>query len=78
MIKYHKRAEKFILSQEERNALRLYKAINKLPLGDIKRLQAKKNPPLFRLRVGDYRVIFCVENGITEILDVDNRGDVYK
>jgi len=78
MIRYHKRAERFILSQGKQTALRLYSAIEKLPLGDIRRLQGKKSPPLYRLRVGDFRVIFCVENDITEILSVDNRGDVYK
>jgi mRNA interferase RelE/StbE len=78
MIKYHKQAEKFILSQGKSNALRLYNAIENLPSGDVKRLHGKKSPTLYRLRVGDYRVIFCVEQDITIVLRIDNRGDVYK
>ena len=77
MITYHKRAEKFILSQGKHTALRLYNAIEKIPAGDIKRLQGKKNPPLYRLRVGDYRVIFYVDDVDIEILEVNNRGDIY-
>ena len=78
MIKYHKKAEKFLLSQTQHNAIRLYHAIEKLPLDDIKRLQGKTKPALYRLRVGDYQVIFRKENNITTILDINNRGDVYK
>ena len=78
MIKYHKQAEKFILSQSKPTALRLYDAIEKLPLGDVKRLQGSQSPPLFRLRVGGFRVVFCVEQDITTILRIDTRGDVYK
>jgi len=78
MVKYSKEAEKFILSQGKTSALRLYHAIEKLPLGDVKRLLGAKNPPLYRLRIGDYRVIFCSEFDQITVLRVDNRGDVYK
>jgi len=78
MIKYHRKAEKFIYSQGKSVASRLYRAINQLPFGDVKQLQGQNDPPLFRLRVGDYRVVFCVEQGDYIILRVDNRGDVYK
>ena len=78
MIKYSKEAEKFIISQTKTTALRLYNAVEKLPLGDIKRLQGTKKPPLYRLRVGDYRIVFCSESEQITILRVDNRGDVYK
>jgi len=78
MIKYHKQAEKFILSQGKANAKRLYTAIESLPLGDVKRLRGRKEPPMYRLRVGDYRVIFCIENDYAVILRIDNRGDAYK
>ena len=77
MIKYHKKAEKFILSQGKVVALRIYSAIERLPLGDVKPLAGKKNPQLYRLRVGNYRIIFAIEQDIINILIVDNRGDVY-
>lgn len=73
-----KKAEKFIRKQEERVQERLLKAIYKLPEGtDIKKL---KGSELFRLRVGNYRVIYSVDDEIKVITveNIDNRGDVYK
>jgi len=78
MIKFHKQAEKFILSQSKASALRLRAAIQQLPFGDTKRLQGYKNPPLYQLRVGSYRVIYSSEADAITILRIDVRGDVYK
>ena len=78
MIKYHKQAEKFLLSQGKTMALRLYAAIEQLPLGDVKRLQGSKNPVLYRLRVGSYRVIYSTDVDTITVLRIDTRGDVYK
>ena len=78
IIEYHKRAKKFITSQEEKTALRLYKAIEKLPDGDVTKLKGMKNKTLSRLRVGDFRVIFHMEQDLILILKIDNRGEVYK
>ena len=78
MIEYRKSTRKFILSQGKIAALRLFRAIERLPNGDVKRLRGQKEPPLFRLRVGDYRVVFSVNQDTFLILRVDNRGDVYK
>ena len=58
--------------------LRLYKAIYKLPNGtDIKKI---KGCDLYRLRVGDCRVLYTVDEAIRliDIENIDNRGDVYK
>ena len=78
MIKYSKEAEKFILSQNKTTALRIYNAVEKLPLGDVKRLYGTKQSPLYRLRVGSYRIIFHSDSDEITVLRVDNRGDVYK
>lgn len=34
----------------------------------------------YRLRVGDYRVIFSIENGelVIIVIDIDHRGNIYK
>lgn len=73
-----KKAKKFIdrLSANERR--RVVAAIERLPDGeDIKRL--KGHPDLLRLRVGDYRIIYTVDNGalIVYVIDAGSRGQIY-
>lgn len=73
-----KRAEKFIRKQEKKEQERLLNAISKLPDGtDIKKL---KGSELFRVRVGNYRILYTIDEGIKVITieNIDNRGDVYK
>lgn len=80
-IVIQKLAEKFIRKLPKSEGERILKAIYKLPYGnDIKALKGKKNKGLMRLRVGDYRVIYTIDNGnlIVYIIDADNRGDIYK
>lgn len=80
-IRIEKLAEKFILKQPKEQQERLFKAIRKLPHeGDIKRLQGKNSKGFNRLRVGDYRVIFRMEQDqlIVCVIDAGNRGDIYK
>lgn len=57
---------------------RISKAIDKLPDGQIKKLQGKRVPPLYRLRVGDYRIIFRMNENEIYLELIDSRGDVYK
>jgi len=79
MIKYNKEAEKFIFTQNKATAIRLYNAIKKIPAGDIKKLRGTHNPTLYRLRVGNFRVIYYYpEQDQITIVRIDNRGDVYK
>ncbi|MBD5114243.1 MAG: type II toxin-antitoxin system RelE/ParE family toxin [Ruminococcaceae bacterium] len=76
-----KHAEKFIRKLPKIESERILKAIYKLPEGnDIKILKGKKNKGLLRLRVGDYRIIYTIDNGelIVYVIDADNRGDIYK
>lgn len=42
---------------------------------DIKRLKGSDD---FRLRVGDYRVIFVIEKDIIQILKVGHRKNIYE
>lgn len=77
-IKFEKAAQKFLDKQDKTQRLRLYKAIYKLPSGtDIKKLSGHN---LYRLRVGNYRIIYMIDNEIRliNIENIDNRGDVYK
>lgn len=43
--------------------------------GDIKRLQATE--PVYRLRSGDYRVIFAVSAAVVDVLRVKHRREAY-
>ena len=74
-ISYSKQAEKFINKQPHDTAQRIRSAISALPLGDVKKL---KGTPHYRLRVGDYRVIFDKDGNIIFVIKIDSRGQVYK
>ncbi|MCC8048635.1 MAG: type II toxin-antitoxin system RelE/ParE family toxin [Oscillospiraceae bacterium] len=79
-IKIEKQAEKFITKLPKPEKARVLQAIYKLPHeGDIKRLTGKKSKGLLRLRVGDYRIIYSVDNGELTVLIIDagNRGEIY-
>jgi mRNA interferase RelE/StbE len=78
-IELMKPARKFIERQPRRQQERLLRAIYKLPHeGDIKPLAGHEN--VYRLRVGDYRVIFSIHDEVltVEVMTIGNRGDVYK
>ena len=76
-----KPAKKFIDRLPLNEKKRIIEAIEKLPdSGDIKRLEGKNNKGLLRLRVGEYRIIYSIDNGrlIIYILDAGNRGEIYR
>ena len=75
-ISYSKKAVKFLKRQDVPSQKRLIAAISRLPLeGDIKKLQGIDG---YRLRVGNCRVIFNVNGIIIDIIDIGNRGQIYK
>ena len=72
------KAQKFIEKQELSQRLRIYKAIYDLPNGDVKKLAGRKDD--YRLRVGNYRIIYTINKNelIILVTKADNRGQVYK
>ena len=73
---YSKKAAKFLDSQNDDVFYRIKSAIDKLPKGDVTKIKGGKNT--YRLRIGDYRVIFQrIENRLY-IENIDKRGQVYK
>lgn len=74
-IEYSKTAVKFLQKQNKQTQMRIISAIEKIPRGDIKRLQGQQN---YRLRVGNYRILFNQNGTIINIFDIDNRGQIYK
>lgn len=75
LINYSKQAIKFLNKQDKPTRVRIVEAINQLPKGDVKKLQGEDS---YRLRVGDYRVIFDRNGDILYINKIDSRGQVYK
>ena len=77
-IVFQKAAVKFLKKQDKPTQERLLHAINNLPNGtDIKKLQGYD---MYRLRVGNMRVLYTVDDVIMVICieNIDSRGDVYK
>ena len=78
-IQIERKALKFINRQPQEQKRRILSAIYRLPdEGDRKRLVEEDG--LFRLRVGDYRVIYTVDHGrlIVRVVRAGPRGEIYK
>lgn len=74
-IIYSRAASKFLKKQTKQNQNRIVSAIEKIPDGDIRKLRGRNG---YRLRVGNFRVLFDENGVIINIIDIDNRGQVYK
>lgn len=85
LIRYSREALKFLNKLDKKSVERIRAAIIGLtlspPVGDIKTMQGSKDGRL-RLRVGGWRVIFKYgtegEIEILFVLEIGNRGDIYK
>ena len=82
-VNVHKHAVKFLNTQGIETKNRLVEGLRKLvddPFhSDVKKLKGTKGrQDLYRLRIGDYRVIFAVEEDVVYILDIFNREKGYK
>ncbi|MCI6163860.1 MAG: type II toxin-antitoxin system RelE/ParE family toxin [Lachnospira sp.] len=74
-----KPAKKFIDKLPKNEKIRIIKAIEKLPDGvDIKKLKGHDN--VYRLRIGDYRILYTVDNGeyTVIVINAGNRGQIYQ
>ena len=70
-------AMKSISKMDANTAGRIIKGIFGLPnKGDVKKLKAYDST--FRLRIGDYRVLFDLEIDVIRIKDVLPRGEAYE
>lgn len=84
-IRYSKDAIKFLNKLDKKSVERIRTAIIGLtqtpPVGDIKTMQGCRDERL-RLRVGGWRIIFKYgldgELEILFVLEIGNRGDIYK
>ena len=74
-ISYSKQALKFLEKQNLTTRQRIVNAINLIPAGDIKKLQGVDG---YRLRVGDFRIIFNRIANAIYVERIESRGQVYK
>jgi len=74
-IIYSKDAIKFLNKQTRQTQSRIISAIEKIPNGDIRKLKGRSG---YRLRVGTFRILFDEKGTIINIIDIDNRGQIYK
>lgn len=74
-VHYSKHAEKFLKKQDSVTRNRIRNAIHNLPAGDVKKLRGRNG---YRLRIGDYRVIFDRSGNVLYIERINNRGQIYK
>ena len=72
---YSKAAVKFLKKQSKSVQNRIIIAVEAIPKGDIVKLRGTGG---YRLRVGDFRVIFDIYGNIIDIIDIGNRGEIYK
>jgi mRNA interferase RelE/StbE len=79
-ILFSKSVLKTILKFDKPTRERIYKSLNNLPDGDIKKLKGNNYPPYFRLRIGKLRALFIKDDNKKEILvfEIDSRGEIYK
>ena len=78
IISYSKTFEKKFSKMERKLQIKIFESIQNLPNGDVKKLTGNNIPPIYRLRVSKYRILFHMDNEKIQILKVDSRGDIYK
>ena len=77
-ISYSKTFEKKFSKYDRKLQEKIFNAIQNLPDGDVKRLTCNDIPPVYRIRISKYRVLFHINKEEIQILKVDSRGDIYK
>lgn len=76
-IRYAKAAVKVINGMDRPTKQRIRNAVERLPKGDVKPLSGSVR--LYRLRVGDWRIVFSYPDGNTVLIEkIAPRGEVYK
>jgi mRNA interferase RelE/StbE len=77
-ISYSKTFEKKFAKYSKKLQEKIFNTIQDLPDGDVKRLTGNNVPPIYRVRVSKYRILFHMNEEELQILKIDSRGDIYK
>ncbi|MBB1127058.1 type II toxin-antitoxin system RelE family toxin [Thiospirillum jenense] len=78
-LRFQSRAEKDLAGLPRKDQIHIIKGITALQnnlFGDIKKL--KSTHPEYRLRVGDYRILFEIVDSIIIIHRVGHRREIYR
>lgn len=76
-IRYAKAAVKVINGLDRPTKQRIRSAVERLLKGDVKPLSGSVR--LYRLRVGDWRIVFSYPDGNTVLIEkIAPRGEIYK
>ncbi len=80
-----RRAQKDLLGIPKKDARRIRAALTDLaaeqnPQASVKKLKGHEQVPVYSCRIGTYRVILTIDNGIFVIfvITIDNRGSEYR
>lgn len=80
-----RRAQKDLLDFPKKDACRIRTVLNELaaeqnPQAWVKKLKGHEHVPLYSCRIGTYRAILTIDNGILVIfvITIDHRGSVYR
>jgi len=82
-VHYTQRAAKSIKKLPREVQIRILDSIDELaqdPAAHMKRLKGERDVPIFSHRIGEYRVLFTLNNAqlVILVLNVGNRRDIYK
>ncbi len=83
-IKFTPSAEKTLLKLDDQTAQKIQKKLIALVSGtenlNIKKMKGSSNPPQYRLKSGDYRIIYEIHHEIITILviKVGHRREIYE
>lgn len=79
------RAQKDLLALAKKDARRIRAALNDLaaeenPQRCVKKLKGHEHVPLYSCRIGSYRALLTIDNGILVIfvITIDHRSSVYR
>ena len=75
-IIYNKKSLKYLKTLDKKTRQRIRKAIKGVPLGDIIKLHGMQNE--YRLRIGNFRVLFIQESDIISVQAIGSRGQIYR
>jgi len=77
---FDKKAINFLLKLEKKDKTRIWNKLEKCKSEPFRYLKHLENTKGYKLRVGEYRIIIDVDNGIKilNILKIGNRKNIYE